>query len=72
VEPTVAFRRQLISESFGAMTDDTGATLLPAAHRYAGKPYAWIITRLIGHTTAHATQIRQFTDARGTPGDPLA
>ena len=33
----------------------------PATHRYAGKPYAWIVTSLIGHTTAHATQIRQFT-----------
>jgi hypothetical protein len=42
------------------MTEDKAATPLPPTHRYAGQPYAWIVTSLIGHTTAHATQIRQF------------
>jgi hypothetical protein len=53
--------RQRIRDSLGDLTEDEAATLLPATHRYAGTPYAWIVTSLIGHTTAHATQIRQFT-----------
>ncbi len=56
--------RQRIRDSFGDLTEDAAATLLPATHRYAGKPYAWIVTSLIGHTTAHAMQIRQFTGVR--------
>jgi hypothetical protein len=56
--------RQRIRDVLGDLTEDEAATLLPATHRYAGKPYAWIVTSLIGHTTAHAMQIRQFTCAR--------
>ena len=50
-------------------TSESGRDRDPTAgdDRYAGKPHAWIVTSLIGHTTAHATQIRQFTDARGMP-----
>jgi hypothetical protein len=32
-------------------------------NRYRGTPYAWIVASLVGHTTAHATQIRQFAAA---------
>ena len=42
------------------MTDEKAATPLPQAHRNAGQPYAWIITRALGHTIEHAAQIRQF------------
>lgn len=59
--------RQRVRDSLRDRTEDEAATLLPATHRYAGKPYAWIVTSLIGHTTAHATQIRQFTGTRGMP-----
>ncbi|GGM10188.1 hypothetical protein GCM10011594_32610 [Nakamurella endophytica] len=52
--------RRRVQSTFDAMTDVKAATLLPAAHRYAGQPYAWLVTSLIGHTTAHAMQIRQF------------
>ena len=62
--------RRQVRDTFDGMTDDKAATLLPAAHRYAGKPYAWIVTSLIAHTTAHATQIRQFTTTVGTPDSP--
>lgn len=57
--------RQRVRDSLADVTEDKAATLLPPTHRYAGKPYAWLVTSLIGHTTAHATQIRQFTDAAG-------
>ncbi|MHB8504668.1 MAG: hypothetical protein ACYDEN_02935 [Acidimicrobiales bacterium] len=50
------------------MIEEKAAALLPLAHRYQGRPYAWIVTSLVGHTTAHATQIRQFiTTAVGSP-----
>lgn len=48
------------TESFRNMTESLAARLLPAAHRYAGQPHAWLITGFIGHTTEHATQIAQF------------
>ena len=51
------------------MTDEKAATPLPRAHRYGGQPYAWIITGLVGHTTEHASQIRQFITATGIAPD---
>ncbi|WP_151084510.1 DinB family protein [Nocardioides cynanchi] len=68
----VAHCRGRIHDVLGDLTEDGAATLLPATHRYAGKPYAWIVTSLIGHTTAHAVQIRQFTSTRETPPVPPA
>ena len=43
------------------MTEEAAATPLPSNYRYRGQPHAAIITALIGHTTEHASQIRQFT-----------
>ncbi len=51
------------------MTDEQAATPLPPAHRYRGQPHAWIITGLVGHTTEHASQIRQFITAAGIAPD---
>lgn len=51
--------QQRVRDVFAAMTEQNATTLLPPAHRYQGQPYARIVTSLIGHTTAHATQIRQ-------------
>jgi hypothetical protein len=56
----IDYCRTRIRETVAGMTEDKAATPLPPTHRYAGQPYAWIVTSLIGHTTAHATQIRQF------------
>jgi hypothetical protein len=47
------------------MTDEKASTPLPAAHRYGGRPYAWILTGLVIHTTEHASQIRQFSSGAG-------
>jgi hypothetical protein len=58
--------RQRVRDVMGSMTDDKAATVLPSAHRYRGTPYAWLVTSLVGHTTAHAMQIRQFTTAIGS------
>jgi len=45
----------------------------PAAPRLdvcaAAGPHAWIITGLVGHTTEHASQIRQFITAAGIAPD---
>ena len=64
----IDYCRPRVRDTLGAMTEEKAATLLPPAHRYKGRPYAWIVTSLVGHTTAHATQIRQFiTTAFSSP-----
>ncbi|HSE45851.1 MAG TPA: DinB family protein [Gemmatimonadales bacterium] len=57
--------RQQARRALEGMIDERAATPLPAAHRYRGQPHAWIITGLVGHTTEHASQIRQFITAAG-------
>lgn len=57
--------RQRVRITLAGMTDEKAATPLPQAHRYHGEPHAWIITGLLGHTTEHASQIRQFITAAG-------
>ena len=52
--------RRRVNETFVDMTAEKAASSLPAVHRNGGQPYARIVTSLIGHTTAHAMQIRQF------------
>ena len=60
---------QRVRGTLAAMTDEKAATPLPPAHRYRGQPHAWIITGLVGHTTEHASQIRQFITPSGiAPG----
>ena len=61
----VDYCRQRVRDSLGDLTEEGAEVLVPATHRYAGKPFAWIVTSLIGHTTAHATQIRQLMGASG-------
>ena len=51
---------QRVQDTLADMTDEKGARPLPAAHRYRGQPYAWVITGAVGHTIEHASQIRQF------------
>jgi hypothetical protein len=64
----VDYCRRRVRDALAGMTEEKASALLPPAHRYQGRPYARIVTSLIGHTTAHATQIRQFTTA-GSPDD---
>ena len=56
----IDYCRQQVRDTLAAMTDEKAATPLPPAHRYRGQPHAWIIAGLVGHTTEHASQIRQF------------
>ena len=56
--------RQRARATLAGMTDEKAATPMPQAHRYRGQPYARVITNLVGHTTEHAAQIRQFITAR--------
>ena len=64
----IAHCRRRVRDALAGMTDEQAATPLPPAHRYRGQPHAWITTSLMGHTTEHAAQIRQFiTAARIAP-----
>lgn len=56
----IEYCRQRVRDTLLDLTGERAALMLPPTHRDAGHPYAWIVTSLIGHTTAHATQIRQF------------
>lgn len=58
--------------TLASMTDDTAARPLPPAHRYGGQPHAHIIAGMVGHTTEHASQIRQFITAAGVAPDSRA
>lgn len=61
--------RDRTRNTLAGMTDEKAATPLPPAHRYADQPYARILVALVGHTTEHASQIRQFVTAAGVaPG----
>ncbi len=65
----IDYCRQRVSDTLAGMTDERATKLLPLAHRYHGQPHAWIITGLVGHTTEHAAQIRQFVTANGIAPD---
>jgi len=65
----IDYCRQQARNALDGMTDEKAATPLPPAHRYGGQPHAWIITSLVGHTTEHASQIRQFITAAGSAED---
>ena len=58
--------------TLASMTDDTAARPLPPAHRYGGQPHARIIAGMVGHTTEHASQIRQFITAAGVAPESRA
>jgi hypothetical protein len=66
----IEYCRQTVRDALEGMTDVKAARPLPAPHRYGGQPHAGIITSLVGHTTEHAAQIRQFitppADGRGS------
>jgi hypothetical protein len=57
--------RQRARDTLAGMSEEKAATPLPNSHRYRGQPYAWVITSLVGHTTEHGSQIRQFITAAG-------
>jgi hypothetical protein len=56
----IDYCRERVSDTLSGITNEKAATPLPPAHRYSGRPHAWLITDLLGHTTEHAAQIRQF------------
>ena len=57
--------RAKLAEALASMRDEVAARPLPRTHRYGGQPHAWIITGMVGHTTEHASQIRQFITSVG-------
>ena len=60
IQGYIDYCREQVRNALADMTDEKAARPLPAAHRYRGQPHAWLITGMIGHTTEHAAQIRQF------------
>jgi hypothetical protein len=65
----VDYCRQQAATAMAEMTDAGAARPLPPAHRYGGQPHARVIMGLVGHTTEHASQIRQFITAAGAAPD---
>jgi uncharacterized damage-inducible protein DinB len=65
----VDYCRERARGTLADMTDEKAATPLPPAHRYRGQPHAWLIASIVGHTTEHAAQIRQFITAAGIAPD---
>ncbi len=65
----IDYCRDQVRNTLADMTDEKATTPLPPEHRYRGQPHAWVITSLVGHTTEHASQIRQFITAAGTAQD---
>jgi len=60
--------RQRARTVLAGLTDAKAATPLPATHRYAGQPYASLLTSIPLHPTEHAAQVRQFVaDATTRP-----
>ena len=64
----VDYCRERTADVLRGMTDERAARPLPPAHRYHGHPHAWIIAGLVGHTSEHAAQIRQFITASAELG----
>lgn len=62
--------RRRVHDTLADLSEAKAATVLPPAHRYGGIPYAWVVTSLVGHTTAHAIQIRQLVAASGSAQPP--
>ncbi len=65
----IDYCRGRVRDTLADMTDEKAATPLPPAHRYRGQPHASIIMGMVGHTTEHASQIRQFITAAGIAPD---
>jgi hypothetical protein len=65
----IEYCRARVRTTLADLTDEQAATPLPPAHRYRGQPHAWIITSAVGHTTEHASQIRQFITTAGIAPD---
>lgn len=60
----VEYCRGRARDILAALTDEQAARPLPKSHRYGGEPHAQIIVGMVGHTTEHAAQIRQFMAQR--------
>ena len=65
--------RGRVRDTLAGMTEEGAARPLPEAHRHHGRPHAWLLTSMAGHTIEHAAQIRQFiTTAAGVPATAAA
>lgn len=63
--------RERVRATLDALTEESAARLLPAAHRYHGALYAVIVGSLPLHVLEHAAQIRQFLTAAGVKVQPM-
>lgn len=56
----VEYCRGRVATTLAAMTEEAGRRPLPAGHRRAGEPHAWLIACLVVHTAEHAAQIAEY------------
>ena len=58
-----------IDEIVAGLTDERVARAVPAPHRYAGRPYAWLLLMCLTHTRDHSAQLDLFLGQRGVVRD---
>ncbi|MGH9196614.1 MAG: DinB family protein [Acidimicrobiia bacterium] len=68
----VGYCKKRAQQTLGALAEEQAATPLPSTHRYAGRPFSWLLIGILLHLTEHASQIRQFITSaadsiQGTP-----
>jgi hypothetical protein len=61
----ISYCHERIIGALAELTEEKATMPLPAAHRFNGQPHGRIIMGIVGHTTEHAAQIRQFVAGSG-------
>lgn len=56
----IDYCRDAVRSALAEMTDEKAAR---SVSHHPAEPHAWVITSMVGHTTEHASQIRQFITA---------
>lgn len=65
IQGYIDYCRGRVRDTLLELDHQKATRLLPQAHRYNGQPHASILMGMIGHTTEHAAQIRQFITSAG-------
>ena len=60
-----AVTRQRVDEIVAALTGERLARPIPSPHRYAGRPYAWLLLLCVTHTREHVAQLDLFLGQHG-------
>ncbi len=63
--------REKVGRTLDALTEESAARPLPAAHRYHDRLYGVIVGSTPLHLIEHAAQVRQFLTAAGVKVQPM-